>query len=126
MLGPALSGLLAERAGLGAPFWAAGVAALLVTALMSALPRGATRTPAAAPRRSLGGTVRAAWGQPAVFAGAGAIALSGALTGVVQLLAPLALHAEQVSTAAIGLAFAAAAGVSIATSAGVLGRERAR
>ncbi len=120
VLAPALSGLLAERAGLGAPFWAAGVAALLVTALMSALPRGAARTPAAAPRRSLGGTVRAAWGQPAVFAGAGAIALSGALTGVVQLLAPLALHAEQVSTAAIGLAFAAAAGVSIATSAGVL------
>lgn len=120
VLGPALAAVLAQRAGLGAPFWVAGAAAGLVTVLLTTTPRGVAQDSPAGAQLSLRGLLHAASAEPAVRAGVAAVALTGAMSSVVQLLAPLALHADGISTAAIGLAFSGAAGVYIATSAGVL------
>jgi hypothetical protein len=120
VLGPGLAGALAERAGLGAPFWVVGAAAALVTALVARVARRGAPGSAPGPHRSLRVVVHLVWVRPAVRAGVAAVVLSGAVSGAVQLLVPLALHADGISTAAIGLAFSAAAAVYIATSAGVL------
>lgn len=121
VLGPVLAGVLAERVGLAAPFWAAGAAAaLLGAALWATTPRETAERTGPAAQASLRALVRAASAQPAVRAGAAGLVLVGAVSGMVQLFVPLALHAEGVSTAAIGVAFSASAGVYAASSTGVL------
>ncbi len=119
-VGPALTGVLAQGAGLAAPFWVAGAAAGVLTLLLAITPGASAAAAPAQPQASLRGLIRAASDDPAVRAGAAGLVLIGLASSVVQLFAPLALHAEGVSTAAIGLAFSASAAVYIASSTGVL------
>jgi MFS transporter, DHA1 family, multidrug resistance protein len=121
--GPAFGALLADRLGFAAPFLAAGLIAAVVTVALAAVSRGAEPA-AAAPERALAGLSRAGRG---LAAGALALALSGATNATLQLLVPLQLHRTGLTTASIGLAFSAAAGLYIAISAVVvrLGRRAA-
>lgn len=63
------------------------------------------------------GAVRAVLRRPTVIAAAGALAVSGAVSGVSQLLISTGLHTAGLSTANIGLAFSASAVCYIAVSA---------
>jgi MFS family permease len=64
--------------------------------------------------------VRIAPSRPRVVSGALALAVSGAVSGVVQLLIPLQLHQIGFTASATGVAFSAAAGVYILVSAVVV------
>src|SRR3954447_20028065 len=121
--GPAFGALLADRLGFAAPFLGAGVIAALVTVALAGVSRGAGPA-GGAPGRPLAGLSRAGRG---LAAGAVALALSGATNATLQLLMPLQLHRTGLTTASIGLAFSAAAGLYIAISAVVvrLGRRAA-
>jgi MFS family permease len=129
MVGPAVGGMLAQVAGLAAPFVAvAGIAALVVVPLAVGVPEGRTRPAGSARSRrpsiarvGLRGLVR----RPGVGAATGALIVSGAVSGVSQLLISGGLHHLGVSTGRIGLAFSAAAVCYIAVSATVvrLGRR---
>ncbi len=153
MVGPAVGGVLAQATDTSVPFLLiAVVAALVVMPLM--LSRPATRrqcerssidpvapgnepagpAPAADPTpaqatgapaalRSLARQAR----HPGVGAAAGALMVSGAVSGVSQLLISAGLHQDGISSGRIGLAFSAAAVCYIAVSVAVvrLG-ERAR
>ena len=131
MVGPAVGGILAQRAGIAVPFLLiAAVAALVVLPL--ALGSGnplAKRAGAAAPLapqtsiRSLIALIR----RPGVAAAAGGLVVSGAVSGVSQLLITLGLHKDGLSTGKIGLAFTSAAVCYIGVSAWTVKRgERAR
>jgi predicted MFS family arabinose efflux permease len=121
--GPAFGALLADRLGFAAPFLGAGLLAAAVTLGLAIVPGGAA-PPAAAPEPALRGIARAGRG---LAAGALALAVSGATNATVQLLVPMQLHRTGLTTASIGLAFSAAAGLYIAISAVVvrLGRRAA-
>jgi predicted MFS family arabinose efflux permease len=116
--GPAFGALLAAMGGAAAPFVVAGLIAAAVTVALAFVSRGA---PAASPARP-------AQRPRAVMADAGrglaggalALALSGATNATLQLLVPMQLHRTGASTASIGLAFSAAAGLYIAISAVVV------
>jgi MFS transporter, DHA2 family, methylenomycin A resistance protein len=123
--GPGIGGLLADQLGLSAPFLiVAGLGAALVLAL--GLQPAPVRRPAGQHQtrsvRDVAGLVR---DHPGVLAGAGALAIGGAVGGVTQLLVPLGLHRAGFSASATGLAFSSAAGVYIVISALVvrLGRR---
>jgi predicted MFS family arabinose efflux permease len=121
--GPAFGALLADRLGFGAPFLGAGLIAVAVTFGLAIVSRGAA--PSAAPSEpALAGIARAGRG---LAAGALALAVSGATNATLQLLVPMQLHRTGLTTASIGLAFSAAAGLYIAISAVVvrLGRRAA-
>ncbi len=148
MVGPAIGGILAQDAGLGAPFAVlAGLSALIVLPLLG--PTGGTPDagsraetvefdradlpldvaysqapiadePAMTPRGLLA-LIR----RPRVSAAAGALVVSGAVSSASQLLVSGGLHRLGLSTGHIGLAFSAAAVVYILVSATVvrLGRR---
>jgi MFS family permease len=129
MAGPAVGGMLAQVAGLAAPFVTlAGIAAVVVVPLAVGVPDGRTRpargaqpsTPSISTHRLLG-LVR----HPGVGAATGALIVSGAVSGVSQLLISGGLHRLGVSSGQTGLAFSAAAVCYIAVSATVvrLGRR---
>jgi hypothetical protein len=142
MVGPAVGGILAQHAGLGAPFAAIAVGVGLVT-ISLALGSGTAQEPAAAgagPKQAAGGdsepdraprhavsarSLRALARRPVVGAAAAALAISGAVSSSSQLLISGGLHHMGVSTDRIGLAFSAAAVCYIAVSATVvrLGRR---
>ena len=121
MAGPAVGGILAQQAGLSVPFLLiAAVAALVVAPLVV----GSGNPPARrvegpeplAPRtsvRSLLALIR----RPGVAAAAGGLIVSGAVSGVSQLLITLGLHNYGFTTGRIGLAFTSAAVFYIAVSA---------
>lgn len=122
--GPAIGGVLADQFGLSSPFLVvAALAAALAIALRS---QPAPRKRASAARRhSPREFARIALGRPGVMAGAGALAIAGAVGGVTQLLVPLQLHQAGFSSSATGAAFSSAAALYIAVSALVvkLGRR---
>jgi len=124
MVGPAVGGILAQHTGIGVPFLLiAAVAALVATPLaLGSSPGRAERSDrpdSLAPQaslRSLGALVRS----PGVGAAAGGLVVSGAVSGVSQLLITLGLHHYGFSTGKIGLAFSAAAVCYIAVSASIV------
>jgi hypothetical protein len=136
MVGPAVGGILAQNAGLGAPFAAIAVAVGVVTISLGlgsgaaedqALGAGREQAPAGesqldrAPReagsaRSLLALAR----RPVVGAAAAALAISGAVSSCSQLLISAGLHHLGVSPDRIGLAFSAAAVCYISVSAAVV------
>ena len=134
MAGPAVGGLLAERAGLGVPFLVIALVSLVVVGTLAVgSPRDRSRTER---RREAGDVVAPApsmrslialLARPGVGAAAGGLVVSGAVAGVSQLLITLGLHKYGLSTGRIGLAFSAAAVCYLAVSTWVvrLG-ERAR
>jgi MFS family permease len=121
MAGPAVGGILAQHAGLGVPFLLiAAVAALVFTPLAlgsgNATAKRSDEPGPLAPRtsvRSLIALIR----RPGVAAAAGGLIVSGAVSGVSQLLITLGLHHYGLSTGKIGLAFTSAAVCYIAVSA---------
>jgi predicted MFS family arabinose efflux permease len=119
IVGPVIGGLLGEGVGLGVPFIAAGGAGLLIALALLACPVQARRDAHERARASLRDLAAAARDR-GVRAGAGALAISGAVGGATQLLVPLQLHAAHLSAGAIGVAFSAAAVVYIVTSAAVV------
>lgn len=133
MLGPAVGGLLAERAGLAVPFVAITAAAAAVTGALwlgSPAPRRGGQGSAADRPVTAQASIRmlpALLRRPGVGAAACALIVSGAVSGTAQLLITLGLHRRGVSTAGIGLAFSVSSVFYIATS-GVVARsgERAR
>ena len=116
IVGPALGGVLGQRLGIGAPFALAGAAAAVLTTALAVWAKDEPQPP-----RSRGSTSRtdlaAAARDPRVRAGAGALAISGAVSGATQLLVPLALHDAHLSAGQIGLAFSAAAVIYVLASA---------
>jgi MFS family permease len=136
MIGPAIGGMLAQFAGLSSAFAVVAALAALVVVPLAAVPEGRGRpaggegesdalepSPAPAPG-GLSAAVRLLR-RPAVGAAAGALVVSGAVSGVSQLLISSGLHHAGISTGSIGLAFSAAAVCYIAVSATVvrLGRR---
>jgi MFS family permease len=149
MAGPAIGGLLAQLAGVGVPFLVIAVVTMAIVAPL-ALGQGATARasvaagsdadadaaaqptdpptgewPAVSLSRPSGqtGSARAALRlarRPRVTAAGGGLMVSGAVSGVSQLLISSGLHHAGVSTGSIGLAFSAAAVGYIAVSAGVV------
>ena len=118
--GPAIGGAAADQLGSSAPFLiVAGFAAALAV-LLWRQPGDAGARRVAAENLSLREFVRVVPGRPGVLIGAGVLAISGAVSGVAQLLIPLQLHQAGFSAGATGVAFSAAAGVYIAVSAVVL------
>jgi MFS family permease len=135
MLGPAVGGALAQMTGVEVPFlMIAVVVAAVVTPLALARPMPCAASPAAEPTshaavtatpnapvrttpdtspRSLLALLR----RPGVGAAAGGLAVSGAVSGVSQLLITAGLHGDGLSSSRIGLAFSAAAVLYIAASA---------
>src|SRR5579871_4917007 len=119
IVGPAVGGWLGEGVGLGAPFVLAGAAGLAITLLLCRRDGEAERAAAERSPASLRDLAAAAR-DGGVRAGAGALAISGAVGGATQLLVPLQLHAAHLSAGAIGIAFSAQAVVYILTSAAVV------
>lgn len=134
MAGPAIGGMLAQLAGLAAPFAAiAAIAAVVLVPLWIWVPAGRRGGAAAGPvpadaapadAAPAPGLSRSAWGRllrrPGVGAATGALVVSGAVSGVSQLLISSGLHRLGLSTGRIGLAFSAAAVCYIAVSASVV------
>jgi predicted MFS family arabinose efflux permease len=124
MVGPAVGGVLAQAAGAGVPFLVIALITMVVVAPLTLdrdgtgrpVPRPAERPVQTASARALVQLAR----RPAVAAAAGGLIVSGAVSGVSQLLISSGLHRVGVSTGSIGLAFSAAAVGYIAVSAGVV------
>jgi predicted MFS family arabinose efflux permease len=123
--GPAIGGLIADQFGLAAPFVLVAALAAILAVLLRQPPARVHASGEDAVRNSLRSLVRIAPRQSGVLSGALALAISGAVGGVTQLLVPLQLHRAGFSAGATGVAFSAAAGVYIAVSATVvrLGRR---
>jgi predicted MFS family arabinose efflux permease len=120
VLGPGIGGLLGQQFGLAAPFLLGAALAAADTAILFACPREASTD---APRHGAGEALRqlaAAARLPGVLAGAAGLAISGAVAGTTQLLAPLELHRHGASAGTIGLVFSLVAVVYITTSAAVV------
>lgn len=125
MVGPAVGGMLAEFIGLSAAFIAVAGLATAVIVPLAALPasqrrpdgdRGAT-APAQPARGGTGlGATLGLLRRPGIAAAAGALVVSGSVSGVSQLLISGGLHHLGLSTGRIGLAFSAAAVCYIAVS----------
>jgi MFS transporter, YNFM family, putative membrane transport protein len=120
MTGPAVGGVLAEQAGIGLPFLLIAAVAAMITVLLVLESRMQTRPisndaptagrPSARPLATLAR-------RPGVAAAAGALVVSGAVSGTSQLLISTGLHQSGISTGKIGLAFSAAAVCYVAVSA---------
>jgi hypothetical protein len=120
MTGPAVGGVLAEQASVGLPFLLIAAVAAVVTVLLGLGCRIHTRPnghDAPTAERSsvppLAGLAR----RPGVAAAAGALVVSGAVSGTSQLLISSGLHQSGISAGNIGLAFSAAAVCYVAVSA---------
>lgn len=125
VVGPAIGGVIADQLGLSAPFLVVAAVGALLVVLLRREPAPARRTGDAPGHTSLRSLLRFVPRQAGVLSGALALAISGAVGGVTQLLVPLQLHEAGFGAGAIGVAFSAAAGVYIAVSATVvrLGRR---
>jgi MFS family permease len=117
--------VIADQLGLSAPFLVVAAVGALLVVLLRREPAPARRTGDAPGHTSLRSLLRFVPRQAGVLSGALALAISGAVGGVTQLLVPLQLHEAGFGAGAIGVAFSAAAGVYIAVSATVvrLGRR---
>jgi predicted MFS family arabinose efflux permease len=124
--GPAFAGVLVDRAGLGAPFFISAAASAVLALSLVVESSGSGR--AAASGAPVRGVLRAAGGERRILASLTLMTLGGFMGGAVNLLVPLQLHANGLSTGSIGLAFAVSAGIFLASSAAVarLGERAAR
>lgn len=116
--GPAIAGVLAQHLGLGTPFLVSAGAAAVVALLLAKAPQPqepSTERPS--PTSSLHDLAVVAPRQRGLMAGAGALAISGAVGSVVQLLVPLQMRAFGASATTIGLVLSAAAVLYIGVSA---------
>jgi predicted MFS family arabinose efflux permease len=128
MAGPAVGGMLAQFAGLSTAFVAVAALAAAVLVPLAAVPDGRRRAPGPdadrradrgesgqAPPAHAGTATRGIASalrllrRPGVGAAAAALMVSGAVSGVSQLLISSGLHHLGMSTGRIGLAFSAAA-----------------
>lgn len=117
LVGPALTGLLAEHVGLPVPFVLAAAALAVATAvLVLPAPRLVTPPSERAPLR-LRATIGRARRDRVVLAGFAATALGGLTAGVVSLLVPLQLDTNGLSEGSIGIVFSAGAGIFVVASA---------
>jgi MFS family permease len=114
MVGPALAGLAADRAGLAVPFIALAIVAAFVFLALSKQARLPAPPPAP---ESLRLTARAMLGDQLVFAGLILMVLGGVISTALNLLAPLQLRENGLSPSAIGLVFSAGSALFIAVSA---------
>jgi MFS family permease len=124
MLGPAVGGILAQSAGLAAPFMAIAAAAAVVI-----VPLGLACDPGQRDRSTVSGepepavsprVLRSLVRRPRVRAAAGALVVSGAVSSASQLLISGGLHRLNMSTGQIGLMFSAAAVCYIVVSAAIV------
>ena len=103
VMGPGIGGLLGQSAGLAAPFLLGAVLAAAVAAVLWACPREPSPL---SPRRGMRASLRqlaSAPRVPGVLAAAAGLAISGAIAGATQLLAPLELHRNGASATTIAL-----------------------
>jgi predicted MFS family arabinose efflux permease len=124
--GPAIGGLLADQAGLSAPFLiVAGLGIALALALVAQPAPPSRPTHANGPSARPRDLARLVNDHPGILTAAAVLAIGGAVGGVTQLLVPLELHRAGFSASATGIAFSSAAGAYILVSALVvrLGRR---
>jgi MFS family permease len=121
-IGPVFAGVLADRYETGTPFLVLAVAAAAVTAGLFVTAPAAT---AEAPQQRLHEALRLARADELVLAGIAIIVLIGLVGGGVNLLVPLQLRENGVSSAEIGLLFSIASAVYTVVSA-VVARLGAR
>jgi predicted MFS family arabinose efflux permease len=114
IIGPAFAGFIAQYFGLAAPFVVATVLMVAVTLMLSTIDLEGAST---LERTSVLASVRAAAGDLRILGATMAVALAGASSALVTLVAPLELHASGVSEGSIGLGFSAAAVLFILGSA---------
>ncbi|HWG82271.1 MAG TPA: MFS transporter [Gaiellales bacterium] len=124
IVGPAFAGVLVQRFGLAAPFLTCAIATAAVVSMMALSESDAGQRLDGVP--PLLQTMRAAMGSRLILSSLLLMTLGGFVGGATNLLAPLQLHQNGLSSAAIGIAFSAAAVAFIASS-GVVARfgERA-
>jgi MFS family permease len=115
--GPAFAGVLVQRFGLAAPFTVAAAVTTLLTAGLAL--EGSASGRAIATEQATLPALAAAARERRVTASLALMGLGGLLGGVVNLLVPLQLHRNGVTTASIGAAFGASAVLFIASSAAV-------
>jgi len=116
VVGPGFAGVVAEHAGTAVPFVAAAIAAGAVTVGLAS--SGAGGVADHEPQHMLA-TFRAARAQRLIVAAFVAMFLGGTADSVVNLLAPLQLDANDLSTGSIGIVLSASAAIFIVTSAWV-------
>src|SRR6476661_3506544 len=124
IVGPAFAGVLVQRFGLAAPFLTCAIATAAVVSMMALSESDAGQRLDGVP--PLLQTMRAAMGSRLILSSLLLMTLGGFVGGATNLLASLQLHQNGLSSAAIGIAFSAAAVAFIASS-GVVARvgERA-
>ncbi len=123
LLGPSFSGLVGERAGLGAPFLI--LAAANVAVIVALLAGSGAPTAPHSPREDepgLGEMMRAAGGDDMIRASVGLMLVASLLWLTVYLLVPLRLDAEGWSSGDIGLAFSVSSVIYAVVSWGVARR----
>jgi MFS family permease len=114
IVGPAFSGFIAQYFGLAAPFVVATVLMVALTLLLTAIDlEGASSVE----RTSVVASLRAAAVDLKVLGATVAVAIAGASSALVTLIAPLELHGSGASEGSIGVAFSVAAVLFILGSA---------
>jgi MFS family permease len=114
IVGPAFSGFIAQYFGLATPFVVAAILMVVVTVMLTSVHlEGANEIE----RTSVISSVRTAASDPRVLGATVAVALAGASSALVTLLAPLELHQSGASEGSIGVAFSLAAVLFILGSA---------
>lgn len=116
VVGPGFAGVVAEQAGTAVPFFVAAIAAAAVT--LGLASSGAGGVADHEPQHMLA-TFRAARAERLIVAAFVAMFLGGTADSAVNLLAPLQLDANDLSTGSIGIVFSASAALFIVTSAWV-------
>jgi MFS transporter, DHA1 family, multidrug resistance protein len=115
VVGPPLTAYAVARLGMGPPFVALGIANLALALAMWFAPGASGR--ATSDRQPLAGMLAGAVRERLVVISLLVMSTAGLLGAAVNLLVPLQLHANGVSTTAIGAAFGLSAGVFIVCSA---------
>jgi MFS transporter, DHA1 family, solute carrier family 18 (vesicular amine transporter), member 1/2 len=113
--GPAFAGVLVQHFGLAAPFAVLAAVTVALTVALASDRSGAGRAPA--PAEPTGRSLRIAFTDRRVAASLALMGLGGLLGGAVNLLVPLQLHRNGITTASIGVAFAVSAVLFIGSSA---------
>lgn len=119
-LGPFCAGVLAQTAGLAAPFVVSGVIAVALLGSTLATRMSMTTTPVS---DRFVDTLSACLREPKAWSALVVVGFLGLVGGGVNLLVPLGLHAENLSSGEIGLVFSASAGIFVLVSAATARRR---